>query len=541
MNDTAANLSLNRIVWLEHMRSCLNSFAKKNVADITLEPHYDMIATFLASKHTTDILIKKFHELEFQPFSDQYDPSYKAPSIPNSKAVYADSVKHKIIDEEAKLHLKTFFQEVQPEIENKLGYCVQLVNVRFFEIAYDKNFEHPFHTDNFPVGIYKVLAYLNGASEANGSTEIHKKDGTKNILKLEPGSVCLFDSNNMTHRVVPPRDPEKTRISVEFTVAPSFFSQSEIKQPGLIATYPNVPPGSENLSKAFESKLSAAKSQVSIPSNSLPGLLLQTYNFRKSQLHQEPIGLNVGGGPFYLFPGWENIDGAFGVGNQQPFKFSATCTFPYEDSSFKLVYSSHVYEHLSDDVVFRITSEIRRIIRADGFCLIKFPIFDDILEKFRLNNFEQYRTVTKDVEQYWSEKNIRVNDINRCSFAFVNYWNEEYGKDHYEETSLKRENGAYFGPTTAFNNKEDELAYLFKHGTPHEIALRLRRSVVETEKDYIWGHQNAWSVSEFTDLMKNHNFKVVETDKNKIYTLCKNWPKVQKHYDISHWFLLQPC
>ena len=97
MNDTAANLSLNRIVWLEHMRSCSNSFAKKNVADITLEPHSDMIATFLASKHTTDILIKKFHELESQPFSDQYDPSYKAPSIPNSKAVYADSVKHKFI------------------------------------------------------------------------------------------------------------------------------------------------------------------------------------------------------------------------------------------------------------------------------------------------------------------------------------------------------------------------------------------------------------------------------------------------------------
>lgn len=71
--------------------------------------------------------------------------------------------------------------------------------------------------------------------------------------------------------------------------------------------------------------------------------------------------LNIGGGPTFVYPFWENLDPAVGPLNPKPFHFGPDVHLPFKARSLELVYTSHAMDHLDDATVAMILAEARRI------------------------------------------------------------------------------------------------------------------------------------------------------------------------------------
>lgn len=94
--------------------------------------------------------------------------------------------------------------------------------------------------------------------------------------------------------------------------------------------------------------------------------------------------LNIGGGADWFYPRWENIDIVTG----SPFVDYALdlrmkSRFPIRDESVAMVFSSHCFEHISDDAVLFTLSEIYRVMIPLGTLRVAVPDMDKALEAYR--------------------------------------------------------------------------------------------------------------------------------------------------------------
>jgi hypothetical protein len=157
---------------------------------------------------------------------------------------YLQSVPHKKIDISRAL-VSSAFKAIAAEIEPILGYHVKIINIRFFSLlgGFVGGKYTSKHQDHFPPGLYKVLVYLSGASASSGTTRIFFSTEKNGYVDLELGSggYCLFDSNNILHEAIPPTDVNARRITLEFTIGPSFRTDLTIPSPGFYALYPHFP------------------------------------------------------------------------------------------------------------------------------------------------------------------------------------------------------------------------------------------------------------------------------------------------------------
>ena len=135
------------------------------------------------------------------------------------------------------------------------------------------------------------------------------------------------------------------------------------------------------------------------------------YNFANKEK------LNIGSG----MRNWENwlcydeLD-AKGV---TKVKFDENVQFPNKDNSISLFYSSHFFEHVSDKVIWKILSEIKRTAISDALFVLKIPDFSWFLEQHRFSIEESMNN--KGVEQMiwsWSSKGIEDNFENRLAMMF---------------------------------------------------------------------------------------------------------------------------
>ena len=90
------------------------------------------------------------------------------------------------------------------------------------------------------------------------------------------------------------------------------------------------------------------------------------------------------------------------------------CNIPLPDSSYDVVYASHVMEHIRDDG--RALSEIRRILRPGGIAILPVPVLGETTVEYDAPNptefmhvratgldyFEKYRSVFPKVDVYSS-------------------------------------------------------------------------------------------------------------------------------------------
>ena len=533
------DIGISPFLWMLQTGRAMSQYLGKNVSAPQI-PHPEMLEVFQLSQTTIDKLLACYAADPRQPFSDKYDSKYQAPSAPNPPKMYEEEMPHIIPSEETMAVLREAIAELRPGIQERLLYNFSVVNLRFFEVLPGRDYE--WHADHFPTGIYKVLVYLTGTSKELGTTYVRIGD-TEYALNLPPGAALLFDSNNLIHRAVSPqpthdasnatRNAPKGRITVEFTIAPSLFPSNEIPQPGLIATYPAVPPGLENY-LPFLGALGkpAPKSQ----SNQLEQMLNNLFAARKNWRALPTTGINIGGGPYFAAAGWANLDGAFGPANQDPFKFSAKCHFPFDDGALTRAYTSHTFEHLPDTVVYRVLSETYRVLASGGRLLVKIPDFDGYRQAYVAGNFEPYRRITRKVEHFWPRRNVKTTDLVRLCFMHCNFWNKAYAVDHYEAVH-ETNDAAFFGPVPI--QSDEAIANIVLNHTPHETAMLLRRLALQHEPDLIFGHQNAWSTLEMTELVESFGFKVISTNRDEIINACRDWPEVAQHFDVSMWVLCE--
>jgi hypothetical protein len=219
------------------------------------------------------------------------------------------------------------------------------------------------------------------------------------------------------------------------------------------------------------------------------------------------MNINVGGGKF-LHRGWLNLDGRAG------FDLTQTCTFPLDNA--EIVYSSHCLEHLDDATVDRVLSEARRVGKT---LVLKLPDFDQILERLHAEDeayFDQWGL--KDVIPTWKRRGVAPTIWNKAAMLFCGWWNDEYGNEWGKRYPDR--DGAYHGPAIASESVWDL--------TPHNISAALKANVPQGAH---LNHQNAWSRTELTHLVRRHGFDIQSIDAEEICEM--DIPGIEEMYDIS--------
>lgn len=236
-----------RLAYRLHLLKCSQSYGRVNT---DLIPHPNLFFIGKVSE-TISAPLTLLYELEklldFNNLREKADPRYVVPSKMMTEAEFQGTVPHKCIELSKNFVFKAFC-EIAEAIEPLLGYHIEIINTRFFALlgsGEDKKYTAK-HNDGFPPGVYKVLLYLNGASEELGTTEIFfdKAENPENNsvkLSLPPGSFCLFDSNNLWHRAMMPTNKTARRVTLEYTIGPALKRGTDVPNPGFYAFYPQFP------------------------------------------------------------------------------------------------------------------------------------------------------------------------------------------------------------------------------------------------------------------------------------------------------------
>ena len=91
--------------------------------------------------------------------------------------------------------------------------------------------------------------------------------------------------------------------------------------------------------------------------------------------------LNVGCGSYYLKDTiWSNVD--FTSNDSYVIKHNLLNGIPFNDSSFDLVYHSHVLEHFSKSDGYNFLSECYRVLKPNGVIRIVIPNLENIVREY---------------------------------------------------------------------------------------------------------------------------------------------------------------
>lgn len=95
--------------------------------------------------------------------------------------------------------------------------------------------------------------------------------------------------------------------------------------------------------------------------------------------------INLGAGRWY-FPKWENIDWKIPeYFMDYEMNFNEMKKLPFDDNSTEYVFSSHLFEHLTNDVCNHLFKECHRIIKKDGVFRIGVPDMELAIDAYKSN------------------------------------------------------------------------------------------------------------------------------------------------------------
>ena len=249
--------------------------------------------------------------------------------------------------------------------------------------------------------------------------------------------------------------------------------------------------------------------------------------------YHEPKSVNIGSGPRPWF-GWHCFDQVVTQGVHYC-EFSEKCSLNLESETMELVYSSHCFEHLEDNTISNLLSEAHRILENNKTLLIKLPDYDWFMQNYKNKNqtFMNGMGIDKVV---WSWEGKVPDDIlNRLSFMICGYWNYSYGDPYKKEVNRVPE--AYCGPAKF---DQTELKELFESSSIRKIVKTLRAKASEDTQLKAFNHQNAWSLKEFSQVLNEHNFEVLNTDRDSIIKQFENFvPDIRTHDYYSMYLTAQ--
>lgn len=264
-------------------------------------------------------------------------------------------------------------------------------------------------------------------------------------------------------------------------------------------------------------------------------MCLIKFYFHFKRIVRKPVFINLGGGPEFYAEGWLNLEEVQSKLNPKPFRLTPDCEIPVVKGSIHTVYTSHCLEHLNTPTVFRVLTEIYRVLKNDGRLIIKIPDFDKVLERWKNRDasfFNDKDWDYKSITHTWKSRQIPDCLDYRAAAIFCGFWNEEYG-DHYSG-QVQQNESAYHGPPIV---GIEFLKNLMKNHTPSQISAELKRAVLKNENNFKFNHQNAWSRQELETLLIQTGFRIKSFDKEFIIVNCKYIPEINamKEQSIYCW------
>ena len=237
--------------------------------------------------------------------------------------------------------------------------------------------------------------------------------------------------------------------------------------------------------------------------------------------------VSIGGGKV-AWPDWRIFD-AISVEPRDRIIFSQQTVIPIKTDSVEIVYSSHFFEHLDDECLSQVISEAFRILEPNGILLVKLPDFDLVLEKLKSRDHSFFdKWGMHKLLRLWENCGVADTIENRASMIFCGVWNQAYG-DHFSG-KINLSGDAYHGPVPGGGEKLLQIVDM----KPSEISRELVHSL---KGKWEFNHRNAWSFSEFSNLLQGHGFEVISKEEKKVMNEFQFIPDIGKMGEISKYYL----
>ncbi|WP_197472680.1 hypothetical protein, partial [Oleiphilus sp. HI0123] len=342
------------------------------------------------------------------------------------------------------------------------------------------------HLDGLEAGHLKIMVYLTPLNKESGYLVI----GNDEIKDVPAGLCVMFKNSDISHSGVPGLSLGRTCIEVTLMRALVDLPQLWLGHHfGRHLVDPSI--AYLRASELINDQTKIQEKQPLFPTDKLK--------------------INIGSGR-RDWSEWTCFDeiNSPGVTN---LVLNETVKLPIENQSVGLAYSSHAFEHLPDNTIFRIMWELRRVLCVGGVFLLKIPDFDWFVGEYLKGSDECM--VNKGVESItytWERKGLLDNLQNRVSMMFCGYWNSQYG-DHFSGNIDRNNKAAYHGPAVM---NEAFIDQLFRECSPNQIARTMCKVALSDPDFYRFNHQNAWSKEEVVNMFTEFGFSLVSTDRDEI-------------------------
>jgi SAM-dependent methyltransferase len=215
----------------------------------------------------------------------------------------------------------------------------------------------------------------------------------------------------------------------------------------------------------------------------------------------KPVGVNIGGGKWQKFR-WVNIDNFHGRAESSTIQLGKP--LPFKDQSLSFAFSSHFFEHASDDLAVFLFTEIKRILKPSGILRISVPDSTLAMAKYKAGDhlfFDRGSWGFEPRYPNWKAHGVEINLENKLSFALCGYENKS---DEGRWPAWNFDPQYYCGPVRAEGNKIAEFASKSDISNLHDFLMGL------IPKDaHSLGHINWWTFEKFEKMLGLAGFKKI--------------------------------
>ena len=173
--------------------------------------------------------------------------------------------------------------------------------------------------------------------------------------------------------------------------------------------------------------------------------------------------------------------------------FNDTPRLPLQDTSVKVLFTSHALEHLSENMVSKFLEEVHRVLRPDGILLVELPDCERLYKAWQSGHRALFDKLGFSKEVFEQLGNIHLADRQDVAFAGI--------------ISCKiirtRSGGEQHAPVSFRSDVfEDQIRTLsMDHFFSWLISLQTQ------EESLSGGHVSAWYPSKFSRTLKGAGFR----------------------------------
>lgn len=416
--------------------------------------------------------------------------------------------------------IKRLHDELRQIFKRHVGSPFVFVNTRIWKSkAKSQRFgPNAWHTDGFAPGHLKIMLYLTPLNNEYGTFSWRDSSGNDHHLDDNPtGTTVCFRNSEVEHSGVPGSVHE--RISIEVTLMRSLVDGQQEWPGHFLGRHLKSPKQLENIANLDTSQYLTEPEPKHFN--------LPDFSGKKK--------VNIGSG-VRDWPEWVCLDELNAPGVTK-LSFSENSEFPIKEKTVSLFYSSHFFEHISDEVVCQVLSEMKKCALPGALFVLKIPDFSWFLEQHKYNMKDSMNN--KGVESVlwsWGANGVKDNFENRLAMMFCGYWTQAYG-DHFSGDTNHHAEGAYHGPPKLPIEQTNQI---LANNAPHEITRELVAFATKDTALKSFNHRNAWSEGEMVELLSKLGIKVLHTKRNLILDQFKEViPDLESMHNWSAYYLCE--